>query len=86
MFDVTLLKTFSFGYKSAASFDDSVSKEWIVNSLTPRLLCDADLEAQCFSFSAYLQSNMIDRKHRAYVFLEVEDMKFLWFAACLGGI
>lgn len=52
----TISKTFSFGYKSAASFDDSVSKGWIVMSRMLLLLRDAALESQCASLSAYLQS------------------------------
>lgn len=31
-FDESLPGSFPFGYTSAAPFDDSVSKEWIVNS------------------------------------------------------
>lgn len=42
---------------------------------------DAALEPQCASLTASVQSCMLDRKHRPYVFLKVDDMKFLRFAA-----
>lgn len=73
-FDDTIPETFPFGYRSSALFEDFAWKEGIVNSWMSFLLRDAALELQCVSLSVHLQSCMIDRKHRAFVFLEVEDV------------
>lgn len=41
------------------------------------------MKSQCGTVSAYLEACTIDKRHLAYVFLSINDKKFLNFAAWL---
>lgn len=52
----------------------------------PLHIWDTPLKSQCACLSAYFQSCMVDRKHRAYVVLEFDDVKFLRLMHGLEGL
>lgn len=79
----TIRESLPFGYTISAPFNDTISKDGIVNSSLPILVCDTAVEKRCARVSSYLQVCMVDKMHQACVFLNIDDVKYLRFATWL---
>lgn len=68
-------------YENAARLKDSLLKEWILNSRKLPIHIVPPLKCSLQQFLHYVQACIIDRRNQAYVFLNMDTLKFVKCAA-----
>lgn len=71
-FDENFWEIFPFGFTSLGPFEDTVSKDCILNCIFAHSLRDSDEKGRNSKVSAVLQNCMIDEIHRGYEFLDID--------------